>query len=127
MSVKTLDGGHQISGLFDCASTLDFVRVRGLRTTFSLSTRKSTKVKTPACLANGQRVTSSTVCEIKLEHARQEIQRILYILRDLGVIDMVLGLPWLDDEQSSLQFGTTRGFALLDGASAETHTGDRRP
>jgi hypothetical protein len=25
LTVKTLDGGHQISGLVDCAATLDFV------------------------------------------------------------------------------------------------------
>jgi hypothetical protein len=126
MTVKTYDGGQQILGLFDCASTLDFVRVRGLRMTFFLSTRKS-KVNTPARLANGQRVTSSTICETTLERARQEFQRALYVLRDLGVVHMVLGLPWLDDEQPSLQFGTMRGFALMDGASAGTHNGDRRP
>jgi hypothetical protein len=27
---------------------------------------------------------------------------LFYVLRDLCVIDLVLGLPWLDDEQVSL-------------------------
>jgi hypothetical protein len=29
-------------------------------------------------------------------------------LRDLRVANVVLGLPWLDDEHASLQFGTTQ-------------------
>jgi hypothetical protein len=32
----------------------------------------------------------------------------------------VLGLPWLDDEHASLQFGSTRVFTLMGGASVET-------
>jgi hypothetical protein len=32
----------------------------------------------------------------------------------------VLGLPWLDDEQASLQFGTTRALTLMDGTTVET-------
>jgi hypothetical protein len=63
---------------------------------FSLSTRKS-KDKTLARLANGQRVTSSTLCDITIELARHELQLTFYVLRDLRVVDMVLGLPWLDD------------------------------
>jgi hypothetical protein len=26
-----------------------------------------------------------------------------------------MGLPWLDDEHASLQFGTTIAFTLMDG------------
>jgi hypothetical protein len=39
---------------------------------------------------------------------------------------MVLDLPWLDDEQASLQFGTTRGFTVMDDTSLEIHAEDRR-
>jgi hypothetical protein len=39
----------------------------------------------------------------------------------------VLGLPWLDDEQASLQFGATRAFTLTDGTSVETQVEERRP
>jgi hypothetical protein len=64
---------------------------------FSLSTRKS-QTKTLARLANGQRVTSSTVIDITFELARHEFQRSFYVSRDLRVANLVLGLPWLDDE-----------------------------
>jgi hypothetical protein len=37
-----------------------------------------------------------------------------------------MGLPWLDDEQASLQFGSTRVFTLMDGTSVETHLEERR-
>jgi hypothetical protein len=59
LSVKTPAGGHQISGLVDCAATLDFVSEDFVRR-FALQTRKSL-TKTPVRLANGQRVTSSTL------------------------------------------------------------------
>jgi hypothetical protein len=38
------------------------------------------------------------------------------VLCDVRVADMVLGLPWLDDEQASLKFGHVRVFTLMDGA-----------
>jgi hypothetical protein len=31
-----------------------------------------------------------------------------------------MGLPWLDDEHVSLQFGSTRVFTLMDGTAMET-------
>jgi hypothetical protein len=40
LTVKTPDGGHQISGLVDCAATLDFVSEDFVRR-FALQTRKS--------------------------------------------------------------------------------------
>jgi C4-dicarboxylate-specific signal transduction histidine kinase len=47
-TVKAPDGGHQISGLVDCAATLDFVLEDFLRR-FTLQTRKSlTKTHVPA-------------------------------------------------------------------------------
>jgi hypothetical protein len=55
LTVQTPDGGHQISGLVDCAATLDFVSEDFVRR-FALQTRKSV-TKTPVRLANGQRVT----------------------------------------------------------------------
>jgi hypothetical protein len=48
------------------------------------------------------------------------------VLRDLCVADLVLGLPWLDDEQASLQLGATRVFTLTDGTSLETQIEERR-
>jgi hypothetical protein len=108
LTVKTHDGGELISGLVDYATTLDFVPEDFVRS-FALHARKSL-TKTPVRLANGQSVTSSTVCDITFELARHEFQRNyeIYVLRDLRAADLVLGLPWLDDEHASSQFGTTR-------------------
>jgi hypothetical protein len=38
-----------------------------------------------------------------------------------------MGLPWLDDERASLQFGSTMVFTPLDGTTAETTLEERRP
>jgi hypothetical protein len=93
---------------------------------FALKTRKS-PTKTPVQLATGQRETSSSVCDITFELARHEFQRAFYVLRDLRDADVVLGLPWLDDEHASLQFGTTRVFTLMDGTTVETRIEEGRP
>jgi hypothetical protein len=69
-------------------------------------------------------VTSSTVGDITFELARHEFRRIFHILRDSRVADLVLGIPWQDDEQASLMFGTTRVFTLMDGTSVNTHAED---
>jgi hypothetical protein len=90
--VKTSNGGHQISGLVDCAPTLDFVSEDFVRR-FALQTRKSL-TKTHVRLANGPRVTSSTVCDVIFELARHELHRTFYVLRDLRAADLMLGLPW---------------------------------
>jgi hypothetical protein len=37
-----------------------------------------------------------------------------------------MGLPCLDDEHASLQFGSTRVFTLMDGTAAETQLEERR-
>jgi hypothetical protein len=123
--VKTPYGGHQISGLVSCAATLDFLSEDFVRR-FALQTRKSA-TKTPVRLDNGQRVTSTTICDITFELARHEFHRTFYVLRDLRTSDLILGLPWLDDEQTSLQFGTTRVFTLMDGTAVETTLEERRP
>jgi hypothetical protein len=104
--VKTLDGGHQITSLVDCATTLDVVSEDFVRR-FSLHTRKSL-TKKHVRLANGQRVTLSTVCDVTFELARHKFQRNFYVLRDLRAAGLIMGLPWLDDEHASLQFGTTK-------------------
>ena len=109
----------------DCAATLDFVSEDFVRR-FALQTRKSV-TKTHVRLANGQRVTSSTVCDVTFELARHEFHRTFYVLRDLRAADLILGLPWLDDEHASLQFGSTRGFTLMDGTAVETTLEERRP
>jgi hypothetical protein len=65
-------------------------------------------------------VTSSTVCDVTFELARHESQRIFYVLRDLRTGDLILGLPWLDDEHASLQFGSIMVFTLMNGTIVET-------
>jgi hypothetical protein len=66
LTVKTHDGEHKISNLVDCDAALDFVSEEFVRR-FALQTRKSL-TKAPR-LANGQRVTSSRVCDVTFELA----------------------------------------------------------
>jgi hypothetical protein len=47
-------------------------------------------------------------------------------LRDLRAAHMILSLPRLNDEQASLQFGTTRVFTLMDGTTVVTQIEDQR-
>jgi hypothetical protein len=108
--------GQKIFGLVDYATTLDLVSEDFVQR-ISLQTHKS-KV-TPFRLANGQRVTSSTLCEITFELARHEFKRILYVLSDKRACYVVLGLPCVDDEQSSILFDTTRIFTLMDGTTVK--------
>jgi hypothetical protein len=124
MTPETRDGGQLISRLVDCGATRDFVSEDFVRR-FALPTRKSF-TKTHVRIANGQCVTSASVCDVTFELARHEFQRTFYVLRDLRVVDMVLGLPWLDNEHASLQFGTTRIFTLMDGTAVETQLEERR-
>jgi hypothetical protein len=116
---------HQISGLVDCAATLDFVSEDFVRR-LALQTRKS-ETKTPVRLANGQRVTSTTVCDVTFELARHEFHRTFYVLRDLRTADLIMVLPWLDDEHASLKFGSTRIFTLMNGTAVKTTLEERRP
>jgi hypothetical protein len=109
----------------DCDATLDLVSHDYVRR-FALQTRKYL-TKTLVRLANGQRVTSSTVCDVTFELARHEFQRTFYVLRDLRVANLILGLLWLDDEHVSLQFGTIRVFTLMDSTAIETQLEGRRP
>jgi hypothetical protein len=124
LTVTTHDCGHRIYGLVDCAATLDFASEDFVRR-FALQTRKSL-TKTHVRLANGRRVTSSTVFDVTFELARHEFQRTFYVLRDLRAADPIMGLPWLDDEQASLQFGTTMVFTRMDGTTMEIHLEERR-
>jgi hypothetical protein len=126
LTVKTHDGNtHRIDGLVDCAATLDLVSEDFVRR-FALQTRSSL-TKTLVRLANGQRVTSSTVCDVTFELARHEFQRTFYVLRDLRAATIILGLPWLNDEHASLQFGSTMVFTLMDGTAVDTQLEERRP
>jgi hypothetical protein len=95
-NVKTRDGGGQlifgglIFGLVDCAAIFDFV-YEDFVGHFALKTRKSL-TKTPVRLANGQRVTSSTICDdMTFALARHEFQRTFYVLRDLRAAHLVPG------------------------------------
>jgi hypothetical protein len=96
--VKTLDGGQKISILVVCVAILYFMSEEFVRR-FSLSTLKS-KAKNPFRLANGQRVTSTTVCETTFKQAKHEFKRTYDALRDLRAPNLVLGLPWWDDGQA---------------------------
>jgi hypothetical protein len=59
--------------------------------------------------------------------ARHEFQRTFYVLRDLRAGDLVLGLPWLDHEQTSLRLGTTLDvFTLMDSTTVEARAKERR-
>jgi hypothetical protein len=71
-------------------------------------------------------VTSSTVCDVTFELARHEFQRTFYGVRDLRAANLILGLPWLDDEHASLQFGSTMVLTLMDGTEVETQHDERR-
>jgi hypothetical protein len=71
-------------------------------------------------------VTSSTVSDVTFELARHEFQRTFYVLRDLRATNLILGLPWLDDEHAFLHFGSTRVFTLMDGTIVETQLEERR-
>jgi hypothetical protein len=82
--VKTLDDGQLIFGQVDCAATLGFVSEDFVRR-LALQTRKS-PTKSHIRLANGQRATSSTVCDVIFEMARHEFQRTFSVLRDLCVV-----------------------------------------
>jgi hypothetical protein len=124
LALKNLAGGHNMSGLMNCAATLDFVSEEFVRR-FALQTRKSL-TKTPVRLANGQRETLSTVWDVTFELARHEFQRTFDVLRDLRAADLIMGLPWLDDEHASLHFGSTMVFTLMDGTTVETQLEERR-
>jgi hypothetical protein len=65
------------------------------------------------------------MCEVPLSVVQHEFVRTFHVLRDLRAADIVLGLPWLDDEQATLTFGTQRFFTLMDGTSVETQVVDR--
>jgi hypothetical protein len=81
VTVKTPNAGQVVFGLVDCAATLDFVFEDFVKR-FALQTRKY-MTKTPLRLADGLRLTSSTVSDVTLELARHEFQRNFYVLRDL--------------------------------------------
>jgi hypothetical protein len=83
--------------------------------------------KTHVRLANGQRATSSKVCNVTFELACHKFHRTFYVLRDLRVADLVMGLPWLHDEHASLQFSSTKVFTLMDGTKVTTTLEERRP
>jgi hypothetical protein len=124
LAVKTHDGGQPILGMVDCAATLDLVSEDFVRR-FALQTLRSLTIILIR-LANGHRVTSSTVCDVTFEPARHISQRRFYVLRDLRAADLVLGLPRLDDEHASLQFRTTGVFTLMDSTAVETQVEERR-
>jgi hypothetical protein len=120
MRVKTLNGGQQSSGLTYCDAAFDFVYENFVRR-FSLSNRKS-KTKIHVRLANKRRVATSISCESSFE-LFHEFARPFCVLRDSHVASIVLGSPWLDDKQATIQIGTKRFFTLMDGSVRRWRSG----
>jgi hypothetical protein len=54
------------------------------------------------------------MCGIAFIVAKYELIRTFHVLHELRVADIVLGLPWLHDEQATLKFGTGQLFTLMD-------------
>jgi hypothetical protein len=106
-SVSTSVGQrHQTSNntpLVHCAATLNFVSENFVTRTGLQTSKFATK--TVVRLANGQRLTSTKVCDISLHVAQHDSVRTFYVLSDFCAADIVLALPWLDDEQATLKFG----------------------
>jgi hypothetical protein len=67
------------------------------------------------------------VCDISFTVAQHDFVRTFHALRDLRAADIVLGLPWLDDEQAGLKFGAERLFTLMDGTAIENQVIERHP
>jgi hypothetical protein len=67
-------------------------------------------------------------CVISLPHVAQHaFLPAFYVVRDLRAADIVLGLPWLDDEQATLEFGAEGHFTMIDGTMIKKHMIERRP
>jgi hypothetical protein len=59
--------------------------------------------------------------------AQHDFTRTFYVFHYLCAADVVLGLPWFDDERKTLKFETERLFILMDGTIvAETQVVYRR-
>jgi hypothetical protein len=91
-----------------------------------LQMRKSS-TKTHVRLANGQRVASTKVCDLLFIVAQHESISKFHVLRDLRDAGIVLGLPWLDDDQAALTFGNERHFILIHGIVIENQVMERQP
>jgi hypothetical protein len=102
LSVSTSDGQPHGLALVDCAATLDFVSEYFV-TRIRLSIRKAPIEYVYVRLANGQRVSTSTLCEVKIALAQCDF---VHTIRDLGAADIVLGLPWQDAKQGTRTFSS---------------------
>jgi hypothetical protein len=98
----TSDGQRHQTSLVDCTATLDFVSEDFVKRVGLLMRKSATK--THVRLANGQRVTSTIVCDISFAVAQHDFVRTFHVLRDLRAADIVLGLPWLINKQVTLRF-----------------------
>jgi hypothetical protein len=94
-------------------------------TRIGLQTR-ITSTKTHVRLANGQQVNLAKVCDVSFTLAQHEFLRTFHVILDLRSADIVLGLPWFDDEQARLEFGNERSFTLINGAEDVNQVMDRR-
>jgi hypothetical protein len=94
---------YQIA-LVNCAASLAFVLDEDLVMRMGLKIHKSA-TKVHEGLANGQRVATNKVCEVLFIISKPELVHAFHDLRDLLAADIVLSLPWFDDEQTTLMFG----------------------
>jgi hypothetical protein len=82
--------------------------VKGLRTTLFVTAYA--KVKDQDFSSTPQRTTCNVFYNLQdyFRAGSTRVQMDFYVLRDLRATDRVFGLPSLDDEQTSLEFGTVR-------------------
>jgi hypothetical protein len=73
------------------------------------------------------RIASIKVCDITFTVAQHDFSLTFHVVRHLHAVGIVLGFPWLDDEQATLRFGTECVYALMDGTVVETQVVVRRP
>jgi hypothetical protein len=75
---------------------------------------------------------SSTKAHVRLDNgkrgvlhffnvAQHDFLRTFHVIRNFHAAGIVMGLPWLDDEQATLKFGTERLFTLMDAQVITFH------
>ena len=121
-----LNDDIKIDALIDNAASLDFMSEDFARRHNLQIDKVNSKI--PVKLANGQRVvcTQSVIVNMDIADHRYE-NRMFFVLRDLKVADVVLGLTWLDEAEVTIKYGTQRILTLNDGTYVETASIDRRP
>jgi hypothetical protein len=84
----------------------------------------TSSTKTHVRLANGQRVSSIRVCGISFTVAQHDSVRTCHVLHDLSPADIMFGLPWLGDEQATLELCAER-FVYINGWHCDREPSNR--